>query len=226
MRLSVIVFLMSSGCQMSTKTTFEKLVHIDVSQDVKELQKQKYLPWTKAWHGIKKICPDASYRAIENDQGLPFFESPMGIFVKTEVTIAGETLPMWRPVLNAANKAMKSERYCYKVKEFVNGRATGNMTDKWVEAATSTDINEALMRCLVKNFAMFGYGLHVFTGDDRPEVELIDSNQLSEITRFATDNNINLMDFMAAWGVNKVSDLWASNFDTAFEYLKSMANKQ
>lgn len=207
------------------KPTFEKLVHVDVSKEVKELQKQKYVPWTKAWHGIKKECPDTSYRALENECGLPFFESPMGIFVKTEVTIAGETLPMWRPVLNGANKAMKSERYSYKVKEYVNRQPTGKMVDKWVEAATSTDINEALMRCLVKNFAMFGYGLHVFTGDDRPEVELIDSNQLSEITKFATDNNINLMDFMAAWSVNKVSELWASNFDNAMEYLKGMVKK-
>ena len=31
------------------------------------------------------------------------------------------------------------------------------------------DINKTLMRCLVKNLAMFGLGLYIFQGDDLPE---------------------------------------------------------
>ena len=36
------------------------------------------------------------------------------------------------------------------------------------------DINTTIMRCLVKNIAMFGLGLYIYSGEDLPE--------LSEIT--------------------------------------------
>ena len=31
------------------------------------------------------------------------------------------------------------------------------------------DVNKAIMRCLVKNLAMFGLGLYVYAGEDLPE---------------------------------------------------------
>ena len=33
------------------------------------------------------------------------------------------------------------------------------------------DINKTIMRCLVKNLAMFGLGLYVYSGEDLPEEE-------------------------------------------------------
>ena len=38
------------------------------------------------------------------------------------------------------------------------------------------DINKTLMRCLVKNLAMFGLGLYIFQGDDLPEKSADDTN--------------------------------------------------
>ena len=38
-----------------------------------------------------------------------------------------------------------------------------------VEAATMFDINKSIMRCLVKNLAMFGLGLYIYAGEDLPE---------------------------------------------------------
>ena len=210
---------------MSSKTAFEILSPIDVSKDVKELQKQTYLPWPKAWAGVKKECPDATYRAVEDENGFPFFVTPAGIMVKTEVTINGETLPMWRPVLNGANKAMRMEPYTYSVKEYINRQPTGKMIEKMVDAATMTDINEALMRCLVKNIAMHGYGLHVFKGEQAPSVETIDSNQISEITSFATEHKINLYDLAKAFGVQRISEIHAYNFESAMQALEEMSQK-
>jgi hypothetical protein len=43
--------------------------------------------------------------------------------------------------------------------------------DKTVEAATMFDINKAIMRCLVKNLAMFGLGIYIYAGEDLPEGE-------------------------------------------------------
>jgi hypothetical protein len=31
------------------------------------------------------------------------------------------------------------------------------------------DVNKTIMRCLVKNLAMFGLGLYIYAGDDLPE---------------------------------------------------------
>ena len=79
----------------------------------------------------------------------------------TEVSIDGETLEMWLPVMDGANKSMKKEAYTY----------TTRYGEKSVDAATSFDINKTLMRCLVKNLAMFGLGIYIFAGEDLPESE-------------------------------------------------------
>ena len=43
------------------------------------------------------------------------------------------------------------------------------MEERTVEAASMFDVNKAIMRCLVKNLAMFGLGLYVYAGEDLPE---------------------------------------------------------
>ena len=87
--------------------------------------------------------------------------------VYTTVTIADETREMWLPILNGANKAMKKLPYKYKVKGW-NGAAD---TEKDVESMTMFDVNTSIMRCLVKNLAMFGLGIYIYAGEDLPEKE-------------------------------------------------------
>ena len=41
--------------------------------------------------------------------------------------------------------------------------------DKQVEKATMFDVNKTIMRCLVKNLAMFGLGLYIYAGEVLPE---------------------------------------------------------
>ena len=65
------------------------------------------------------------------------------------------------PVMDGANKAMKNKPYSY----------TTRYGEKSVEAATMFDINKTLMRCLVKNLAMFGMGIYIYAGEDLPEVD-------------------------------------------------------
>jgi hypothetical protein len=77
----------------------------------------------------------------------------------TTVTIEDETLEMWLPVMDGANKSMKKTSYTYSTR----------FGEKTVEAATTFDINKTMMRCLVKNLAMFGLGLYIFAGEDLPE---------------------------------------------------------
>jgi hypothetical protein len=59
--------------------------------------------------------------------------------------------------------------------------------EKVVEAATTFDINKTIMRCLVKNLAMFGLGIYIYAGEDLPEAETTAS--VSAPTASADDSN-------------------------------------
>ena len=51
------------------------------------------------------------------------------------------------------------------------GKEQPEFFEKTVNAATMFDVNKAIMRCLVKNLAMFGLGLYIYAGEDLPESE-------------------------------------------------------
>jgi hypothetical protein len=215
-------------------TTFESLLKVDVTKRVKVKgtgkQAQKYLSWTYAWEMIKKTFPDANYKVLNNSDGMPYFADDFGIIIKTEVTINNETLSMWLPVLDGAMKAMKRTEYAYKVKKYVgvypNAKWHGDFDDKFVEAATMFDINTATMRCLVKNFAMFGLGLNLYTGEDFTEIETINLAQNSEIMSLIQDNNLNLKGFCNFFGMQKPTELLSTNFNNAIAFLNDVIDSK
>lgn len=131
-----------------------------------------YLSWPWAWAEVKKRYPDAHYTIWKNADGLPYTEDPLtGYMVYTSVTIDGVTHEMWLPVMNGANRAMRRVPYEYTTK----------YGKKSVEAATMMDINKTIMRCLVKNLAMFGLGLYIYAGEDLPEVEQEEQKQNQQV---------------------------------------------
>lgn len=131
-----------------------------------------YLSWPWAWAEVKKRYPDAHYTIWKNAEGLPYTEDPMtGYMVYTSVTINEVTHEMWLPVMNGANRAMKRAPYKYTTK----------YGEKSVEAATMMDINKTIMRCLVKNLAMFGLGLYIYAGEDLPETEQEEQRQSQQV---------------------------------------------
>lgn len=154
-------------------TLFEKLSAIDVSAHIEKKNGLSYLSWAWAWGIFKKHCPDATYKVIEFEGGKKWLlDKELGYMVFTEVAALGETHSMWLPVMNGANKAMKDEPYTYTVKEWhPTERGVKIDVEKRVEPATMFDINTAIMRCLVKNLAMFGLGLYIYAGEDLPESE-------------------------------------------------------
>lgn len=148
----------------SENKVFEKLNSVDVNGHTEKKvtggTTLTYLSWCWAWAEVKKRYPEASYEIVKQANGLPYVYDPnTGYMVYTKVTIEGITHEMWLPVMDGANKAMKAEVYEYPTK---NG-------NKSVQPATMTDINKAIMRCLVKNLAMFGLGLYIYAGEDLPE---------------------------------------------------------
>lgn len=148
---------------------FKTLNAIDVNEKTEKKNGLTYLSWAWAWTQLKKAYPDATYQIRQFD-GRPYlYDENLGYMVMTEMTVDGITHEMWLPVMDGANKAMKDVPYTYEVKEYQNYKWTGNYVEKKVEAATMFDINTAIMRCLVKNIAMFGLGLYIYAGEDLPE---------------------------------------------------------
>ena len=189
---------------------FNKMLTVDVRKYVTTKQNQKYLSWVHAWQEFKKIYPDANYRVIDSEFGIPYFITPLGIIVKTEVTAGVETIPMHLPVMNNAMKAMKDVQYAYQTKS----------GEKVVEPATMMDINKAIMRCLAKNIAMFGLGLFIYAGEDAPEQETLDSGQLSEIVNKIKEKGLSLQEVCSAWQVDKIAHIYSSNFDNMIQWLE------
>lgn len=136
------------------KTVFERLSAINVNDHVEKKSNLTYLSWAWAWSETKRACPDATYKIGETT-----YDDALGFMCHTTVTIEDETLEMWLPVMDGANKSMKKTAYSYSTR----------YGDKTVEAATTFDINKTIMRCLVKNLAMFGLGIYIYAGEDLPE---------------------------------------------------------
>ena len=159
---------------------FNALSNLDLKDKCEKREQLTYLSWANAWSEFKSAYPSATYRILKNENGLPYFSDPnLGIMVFTEVTVDDVTHQMWLPVMDSKNKAMKLTPYTYQVwdnykKAFV---------EKTVQAASMFDINKTLMRCLVKNLAMFGLGLYIFQGDDLPEKSTDDTPQQQQMQR-------------------------------------------
>ena len=143
------------------KSVFETLSAINVNDKVEQKNGLTYLSWAWAWAEVKKNYPSATYKVVKDEAtNMPFvYDRDMGYMCSTEVTIKGETLEMWLPVMDGANKAMKLEAYEY----------TTRYGKKTCQGATMFDINKTIMRCLVKNLAMFGLGHYIYAGEDLPQ---------------------------------------------------------
>ena len=126
------------------KSVFETLFEINVNDHIEKKKDLTYLSWPYAWAEVKKKYPNAAYKIhLFGEKQLPYvFDENTGYMVFTSVTIEDLTHTMWLPVMDAANKAMKSKPYSYDTKF---------KKDIPVEPATMFDINKTIMRCLVKN---------------------------------------------------------------------------
>ena len=159
---------------------FNALSNLDLSDKCEKRESLTYVSWSNAWSEFKSAYPSATYRILKNENGLPYFSDPnLGIMVFTEVTVDDVTHQMWLPVMDSKNKAMKLEPYTYSV--WNNFKKA--FEEKTVQAASMFDINKTLMRCLVKNLAMFGLGLYIFQGDDLPEKSTDDTPQQQQMQR-------------------------------------------
>lgn len=192
-----------------------------------------YLSWTWAWAEVKKRYPEAHYEIVMHG-GLPYvYDENTGYMVFTNVTIEGITHTMWLPVMDGANKAMKNQPYTYSTK--YNG-------EKTVDAATMFDVNKTIMRCLVKNLAMFGLGLYIYAGEDLPEVEVeeqktvkeaskkklerIDAVQLDGLKAILAENGIDEKTVLNLYKLKSLADVTNQKYENIQSHLEDIKKKQ
>ena len=143
---------------------FDELFKLNVNEHTEKKstgnKELTYLSWSWAWAEVKKRYPNASYEIVKFENGLPYtFDPNTGYMVYTKVTIEDITHEMWLPVMDSHNAAMLAESYTVKTK----------YSSYTVDKCTMFDVNKTIMRCLVKNLAMFGLGLYIYAGEDLPE---------------------------------------------------------
>lgn len=208
---------------------FKKVNSIDLKSKI-EIKRSgktelKYLSWSDAWAEFVKVYPDATYKIAKNENGLPYFKDEAGAMVYVSVTANDVTHEMWLPIMDGTNKAMKDKHYTYQVNEYdSNGKRTGQMIDKNVEPFTMFDVNKTLMRCLTKCLAMFGLGLYIYNGEDKPEIEeepleLISAEQLQILQDLIKESKADLEKFLIAFSIKSLKEMPKQNFVNATKAL-------
>lgn len=164
---------------MSTsKNYFSKLNSISLTDQIKKNQGLNYVSWASAETELKKIDPYARIERLEyvpkillgesiiDGEPRPYWSVGNTAEVRTRITLNAkrvyETLEipydkedpaeiveeMWLPVMNLKKQPVT------------------------LDTITSMDVNKATMRCIVKNIAAFGLGLHVYDGEEFSDEDL------------------------------------------------------
>ena len=177
---------------------FTDLFSVNVNKHTEEKNGLTYLSWAYA---IAEVCKrynqtfDYEIKRF-GENSLPYvYDEGVGFMVFTSVTINGKTRECWLPVMDGANRAMLKHSYSIKTR---NGEVN-------IAPATMFDINKTIMRCLVKNLAMFGLGLYIYAGEDLPEemFEPATAEQIAEMEKLG----VNIANALRWAGVTKIEDL-------------------
>lgn len=195
------------------ETLFQKNVNENVEKKKTGKTELSYLSWSWAWAEVKKLFPDARYEILKfqsaNGNLLPYlYDEKTGYMVFTNVTIDNLTHEMWLPVMDGANKAMKGEEYTYSTK--YSG-------EKTVDPASMFDVNKTIMRCLVKNLAMFGLGLYIYSGEDLPEEpplpELSDKELIEKYLSQNPQNKPSVDEYLKTKSEHEVAEMMKNYID-------------
>lgn len=215
--------LLSMSIEEREVAIFNALREIDCGEHIEKLTQNNitlsYLSWAWAFDTVQKLLP-ISYKVLnfadENGVLRPYmYDKSMGYMVRTEMTILGITKEMWLPILDGANKTLKSEPYNISFK-------TG--ATKTVAQATMFDANKTIMRCLVKNLSLFGLGLYIYAGEDLPEkpIEKVTQQQLDEIKKL----NVRIDGVLKTYNISDISELSKDQAEFVITSKKQYLEKQ
>lgn len=187
--------------EIDVNSKIENLLNIDVSSWIEKKGQFNYLSWSHAWREFIRNYPDATYEIAKNELNLPYFNSDAGGMVYTKVTAGGLTHEMWLPIMDFKNQAKKQ--------------------------FDMMDVNKTVMRCLVKNLAMFGLGLYIYAGEDLPDVveAMISDAQRSDLAKLIQETQTDLSKFNYTFGIGTLSEMPVSYFEKAKAMLMSKKRK-
>ena len=185
------------------KSVFNTLYEVDTREREKTKSTGKteltYLPWATAYSEAAKRYSDIKYeflrqvreieetetvqvdekttrtRTVRYTEELPYFDTHVGLEVKTRVTINGVSKEMQLPVYDSSNRSMAIESYDIQTKM---GKST-------VKGARYDDIYKAIMRCFAKNLSMWGIALHLWTKEETAEIVIEIEKYRTECTNLA-----------------------------------------
>lgn len=127
---------------MSVYTT---LSAVDVGEKIEKKGRLSYLSWAWAWGELKKRYPDAKSRVYEREDGRPYWDDGRTCWVKCSVTVEGEEIIEYLPIMDSRNLSIPLEK------------------------VTSMEVNKSIQRCVTKAIARHGLGLYIYAGEDLPE---------------------------------------------------------
>lgn len=128
------------------KELFNNMYTLDLTGMVeKDYKGLNYISWANAYKLAMEQDPQMTFEILEDADGFPLFSKGDCHMVKTAVTMFGETKKMFLPVMDKRKNAAKNP--------------------------DSRDVNDSIMRCLVKNIALFGIGLSLYVGEDLEELK-------------------------------------------------------
>lgn len=142
---------------------FTELNAINVTDKTEKKGQLTYLSWAWAWGELKKVHPDATYTVYENDRGWNYHTDNSTCWVKVGVTVNGIEHIEYLPVMNYNNKAIS------------------------LETVDSMDVNKAIQRALTKAIARHGLGLYIYAGEDLPDAEKAQAQELDKAKQKLTD---------------------------------------
>lgn len=128
------------------------LLKINVNEHTEKKNGLTYLSWAWAWAEVLKVDPAAVWQAHEWNSSPAMLLPDGSAMVKVSVTIKGNTKTCPLPVMNHRNQAIKNP--------------------------DAFAINTATMRALAKAISMHGLGLYIYAGEDLPEQDQPEKDQV------------------------------------------------
>ncbi len=132
-----------------TKSVYDKLSAVKVSEKVEKKGQLSYLSWAHAWAYAKKLYPTLRRTVYETEDGMNYFTDGNTAWVKVGVEINGVEYIDYLPIMNTSGRPRSIK----------------------LDQITSFDVNTSIQRSTVKALALHGLGLSVYAGED-----LIDAN--------------------------------------------------
>ena len=96
--------------QKNEKSVFEVLNAINVNEHTEKKNGLTYLSWAWAWAEVKKAYPNANYKIYEAPNGNFYFTDGKTCWVKTGVTIEGQELIEYLPVMDYNRRSLTIDR--------------------------------------------------------------------------------------------------------------------